>query len=111
MKRLALALFVVFSIPASDGLIAESQTRPQAKFSGACLKWLYAAEPVLQREKLDLDKYKVSVTEEDGSVTVGLTSADCPEGWHGRGSCGSSPGFVVVISKEDMHVIRSNYVR
>jgi len=55
-------------------------------------------------------KRLVSVTDEDGSVTVGLTSADCPDEWNGRGSCGSSLRFVVVISKEDMHVIRSNYV-
>lgn len=111
MKNLVFVCFVLLSILAFDGLIAGSQTQPRAKFSGTCLKWLYAAEPVFQREKLDLDKYTVSVTEEDGSVTVGLTSADCLEGWNGRGSCGSSPGFVVVISKEDMHVIRSNYVR
>jgi len=111
MKKLGFVRFVTLSILLFDGLIAGSQTQPRAKFSGACLKWLYAAEPMFQRERLDLDKYKVSVTEANGSVTVGLTSADCPEGWNGRGSCGSSPGFVVVISKEDMHVIRSNYIR
>ena len=103
MKKLVFVRFVMLSLLVFDGLIAGPQTQPRAKFSGACLKWLYAAEPVFQREKLNLDKYTVSVTEEDGSVTVGLTSADCPEGWNGRGN--------FVISKEDMHVIRSNYVR
>lgn len=63
----------------------------------------------VQRRKLDLDNYTVSVIEEDDSVAVSLTSPDAAKG--ARGSTGSYPGYEVEISKKDMTVVRSNYIR
>lgn len=80
-----------------------------AEFSGASLKWIHAAEPEFQRRSLDLDKYIVSVAERDDSVLVTLSAPDIVEGT--RGSSGSYPSFVVEISKKDLKVVRSNYVR
>jgi hypothetical protein len=115
MKRLvAWTLMVVpISILAWSGLMAQSNPRLLAKFPGASMKWVHVAEPEFQREKLDLDKYNLSVAEENDSVTVGLMSLDCVDAANSirRGSCGTHPGFVVVIRKNDMHVIRSYYVR
>ena len=68
-----------------------------------------AAEPEFQRRKLDLNKYTVSVIEERDSVAVVLKSLDAIEGV--RGSSGSYPGYEVEISKKDLKVVRSNYVR
>ena len=80
-----------------------------AEFPGTALKWIHAAEPVLQEKKLDLDKYTISLLEQGDSVTVILKSGDSVQG--ARGSTGKYPGFEVEISKKDLKVLRSNYVR
>jgi hypothetical protein len=59
--------------------------------------------------KLDLDKYIVSVVEQDDSVMVGLRSPDSVPG--ARGSTGRYPGYEVEINEKDLKVVRSNYVR
>jgi hypothetical protein len=111
MKRLVWTIVALVSVLGWNELMAQSGPLVVAKFPAASLKWIHVAEPVFQREKLDLDKYTVSVIDEDDSVTISLNSLDCVEGSSGRGSCGSYPGFVVTISKKVMRVIRSNYVR
>jgi len=80
-----------------------------AEFSGASLKWIHIAEPEYERKKLDLDRYIVVVSEQNDSVTVGLGSPDAVEG--ARGSTGKYPGYEVEISKKDLKVVRSNYIR
>jgi hypothetical protein len=91
-------------------LVAQSgPPKVVAEFSGAFLKWIHAAEPEFQRQKLDLNKYIVSVVEQRDSVTVGLSSVDSVQG--ARGSTGSHPGYEVEISKKDLKVLRSNYVK
>lgn len=80
-----------------------------AEFSGASLKWIHAAEPEFQQKKLDLDKYTVLVVEQGDSVTVILKSTDSVEG--ARGSTGKYPGYEVEISKENLKILLSNYVR
>jgi hypothetical protein len=110
LKRLTLAVMVVISVLGQSALLAQSgPPKVVAEFSGASLKWIHAAEPEFQQQKLNLDKYIVSVVEEHDSVTVGLRSYDAVEGT--RGSSGSYPGFEVEISKKDLKVVRSNYVR
>jgi len=81
----------------------------QAQFPGACLKWIYKAEPEFERRHLDLEHYTVSVLEQNDSVIVNLSSLDGHE--NGRGSTGSLPGYEVEISRKDSSVVRSNYVR
>jgi len=83
--------------------------RVLAEFPGTSLKWIHAAEPLLREKQFDLDKYTISLFEQDDSVTVILKSPDEAPG--GRGSTGTYPGFEVEISKKDMKVLRSNYIR
>jgi len=84
MKRLALAIMVVTPILGWRALVAQSHPpHVTAEFPGASLKWIHAAEPDFQREKLDLDKYTVSVVEENNSVTVSLSSLDSVPGARG----------------------------
>jgi hypothetical protein len=110
MKRLMTALVIVGSSLGFVALIAQS-TRPAviAEFRGASLKWIHIAQPEFEREKLDLDNYTVSVVEENHSVTVVLTALDAVKG--AFGSSGSHPGFEVEISKKDLKVVRSNFIR
>jgi hypothetical protein len=73
------------------------------------MKWIHIAEPVFQREKLNLDKYNVSVADEGDSVMVSLSSLDSVPG--ARGSTGTQPGYVVVINKKNLKVLHSYFVR
>lgn len=110
MKRFVWATVLVISIMGSRDLFAQS-TPPRviAEFAGASVKWIHAAEPEFRRRNLNLDKYIVSVVEEGDSVMVSLSAPDAVKGTFG--SSGSYPAFEVVISKKDLKVVRSNYVR
>jgi hypothetical protein len=110
MKRFVWAMIIVVSILGWSALMAQSNPpKVIAEFTGASLKWIHATEPEFERRKLDVDKYTVIVVEQNDSVTVGLKSSDAAEG--ARGSTGRYPGYEVEISKKDVKVIRSNYIR
>jgi hypothetical protein len=110
MRRFAWAMMLVGSSLGWTALTAQSNPpKVIAEFSGSSLKWMHAAEPEFERKRLDLDKYTVSVIEQNDTVTVSLTSSDSVAG--ARGSTGSYPGFEVEIRKKDLKVVRSNYIR
>jgi len=110
MKRFVCAAVLGISILGWRELLAQSKPpKVMAEFTGASLKWIHAAEPEFQRKKLDLDKYIVSVVEQEDSVMVGLRSFDSVEAT--RGSPESHPGYEVEIRKKDLKVVRSNYIR
>lgn len=110
MKRLKLAILVVASTLGWSASMAQSvPPKVTAEFPGASLEWVHIAEAEFQRKRLDVDKYTVSVVEESNSVTVSLSSLDSVPG--ARGSSGIYPGYVVEISKKDLKILRSNYVR
>ena len=100
---------MILSLGCSALMAQSNPTKVLAEFRGASLKWIHAAEPEFQRKKFDLDKYIVSVVEQDDSVMVLLRSSDSIKG--SFGSTGKYPAFEVEISKKDMKVLRSNYVR
>ena len=70
MRRFVWTVIVVVSILGWSALMAQSNPpKVMAEFTGASLNWIHAAEPEFQRKKLDLDKYTVSVVEQNDSVT------------------------------------------
>jgi hypothetical protein len=109
MKTLVWGTIAVLSLGWSVTMAQSNPPKVLAEFPGTSLKWIHAAEPVLQEKKIDLDKYTISLLEQADSVTVILKSGDSAPG--GRGSTGKDPGFEVEISKKDLKVLRSNYVR
>jgi hypothetical protein len=110
MKKVTLIILMVASILGWSALIAQSvPSKMTAELPGASLKWIHIAEAEFERKKLDVDKYTISVIEETNSVTVGLSSFDSVPGT--RGSSGTYPGYLVEISKKDLKILRSNYVR
>ena len=99
-------------ISAQGWYTSMAQSSPEkviAQFPGSTLKWIEAAEPEFRRRNLDVSIYIVAVVDHPDSVIVALSSPDRREG--ARGSVGKYPGYEVEISKKDMKVPRSNYVR
>ena len=76
---------------------------------GAALKWIHIAEREFDQQKLNVDKYRVTVFEEDDTVAVIFMGLKSPKSAHG--SVGPDPGFEVEIRKKDLKVLRANYVR
>jgi hypothetical protein len=110
MKTFVWATVLVISVLGRREVFAQSNPpREIADFAGVALKWIHVAEPELQRRHLNLDKYNVSVIEDEDSVTVSLLATDAVKGT--RGSSGSSPAYAVEISKKDMKIVRSYYQR
>ncbi len=110
MKRIAWTMMAVIALFGWNPLLGQSKVpKVIAEFDGASLKWIRAAEPEFQRRGLDLDKYTIIVAEQNDSVVVALKSRDSVQG--ARGSTGTHPGYEVEISKKDLRVVRSNYVR
>jgi hypothetical protein len=109
MKKIVWGVIAVLSVGWSLVMAQSNTPKMMAEFPGASLKWVRAAEPEFQQKKLDLDKYTVLVVEREDSVTVILKSTDSVEG--SRGSTGKYPGYEVEISKKDLKILRSNYVR
>jgi hypothetical protein len=105
-------MMVVIAITIFVGSYGMSQTdsaKVKVEFPGACLKWIHAAEPEFQRRHLDENNYIIYVHEKDDSVVITLGSPDEPKGV--RGSVGTYPGYEVEISKKDLKILRSNYIR
>jgi len=92
--------------------VARAQSGPPrelAKFPATALKWILIAEPEFEREKLDVDKYTLTVIEDADSVTVMLIGTDNPPG--ARGSSSRYPGYEVEIRKKDHKMISAHYIR
>jgi hypothetical protein len=90
--------------------MAQSNTeKVVAQLPGHSLKWIEAAVPEFRRRNIDVSNYIVSVVDHPDTVIVALSSPDRPEG--ARGSVEKYPGYEVEISKRDMKILRSNYVR
>jgi hypothetical protein len=108
-KILAISILLGSTLIGSAAMTQTGQLGVDAELPGKSLKWIHIAEQQFKREKLDLDKYTVTVFEEDEHVTVILTSFDAPK--RSRGSAGTYPAYEVEISKKTMKIIRANYTR
>lgn len=108
-KILAIAMLLGSTLIGSAAMTQTGQLGVDAELPGKSLKWIHIAEQQFKREKLDLDKYTVTVFEEEDSVAVILTSFDAPK--RSRGSAGTYPAYEVEISKKTLKIIRANYTR
>jgi hypothetical protein len=108
---LASAIIVIAITTLSAAMAKTSQLRIVAELPGSSLKWIHIAEGEFERKGLDLDKYTVLVVEEKSSVVVILRGLNAPRSARGKGNEGPDPGYAVEISKKDLKVVRSNYVR
>jgi len=110
MKNIVMATMLVIStLGRTGGAVQSSPLKVIAEFPASSLKWIRVAEPEIERQRLKLDKYTVTVIEEHDAVTVTVSGSDTVKG--ARGNASVYPGYVVVISKKDLKVVRSYYIR
>jgi hypothetical protein len=111
MAKVILYLMVVLSVARLGTVMVESTpSKVLAEFPGSSLKWIRVAEPVFIRESLDLDKYTIGVIDYGETVVVSVTILRNDVELR-RGHPPAPPGYEVEISKKDMKVVRSNYIR
>ena len=81
--------------------------------SGRSFRAIEVAAAELARSNLDISLYRITVTEEGTSVVVIFIDANATgeEKKRFRGSPGNIPAFEVELGRDDLRVIRSNFVR
>lgn len=109
MKQILIAAVAAAFLWGNFSMAQTNSEKMKVEFPGSCLKWIRAAEPEFQRRHLDESNYIIYVHEKDDSVVITLGSPDAPKGV--RGSVGTYPGYEVEISKKDLKILRSNYIR
>ena len=83
------------------------------EISGKSLIAIQAAIPEFMRTGLDISRYRVAVDENESHVVVTFIDADAPDDPRGhiRGNLSKLPAFIVELGRDDLHVIRSNFMR
>lgn len=104
------AIFLVVLLLATPVFMSAQPTYQIVEsISGKSLKIIEAALPEAVRKHLDVGKYKIVVMQSEQSYLVVFDDPNRPEGQ--RGSTSRMPGFEVEVRREDLQVIRSNFVR
>ena len=80
-----------------------------AKLSGLVLRCVFAAKKELEQKKIPLEKYDISILENQNSVMIVLKTPG--QAVTVRGDMGKFPGYEVEVRKIDLHIARSNYIR
>jgi hypothetical protein len=110
MRQLILATMMTMPVLGWGAAGAKSnQCTGGTQFPGTYLKWVKIAEPIFQKQHLNLENYNIAIFDDPESVTVLLMSTD--DTCEGRGSTGTRPDFEVKISKKDMRIVHYNYER
>ena len=110
MKKLLLvwSLLCVPLLSAAEDLQNKEET-----ISGWSFRVIQAAIPEFARNSLDVSRYRITVTETNSSFFVTFINVDVPSDLQRqfRGSPGKISAFEVELSRDDLRIIRSNFVR
>jgi hypothetical protein len=77
--------------------------------SGRHFRAVQATLPELERNKLDVADSRIVIWESGTSVFVVFGDPKAPEGQ--MGSSGQKPGFSVELARDDLRIIRSDFVK
>jgi AMMECR1 domain-containing protein len=97
-------LLSVLSTPAG------AKMKESASLLGKSVLYIKAALPEIERQKLDLNLYRVTVFEENNSVFVVLADKNASND-SVRGSPGKIPAFQVELDRDSMQILKSSFVR
>jgi hypothetical protein len=87
---------------------AKSQVMEES-ISATSFEAIQVAVAELERNKLDVADYRITVQQSDSSIVVLFGNLNSPKGQ--RGSSGPRPAFSVELSRAGLKVIRSQFVR
>jgi hypothetical protein len=90
------------AIMAQSPEMKTGQMKTVGEISGQNLRAIQAALPELERRKLDLSNYKITIVETASSIVILFADANEPPGQRG-----SATGLQVELDKKDLHLIRS----
>jgi hypothetical protein len=99
-------LFWTFSVGYA---MTHGQLRVIDTISGTSVLAIRAALPAIDRAKLKLSEYRVTVAEDDSSIYV--TCADPEADPKVDGSRDDKPTFTVELSRGDLRIVNSYYIR
>jgi hypothetical protein len=85
----------------------------EESISGVSYRVIQAAMSEFVRKNLDITRYRITVAGEGSSYLVTFIDASAPNdpSGHMRGNPGKIPAFSVELSRDDLRLIRSNFVR
>lgn len=85
----------------------------EESISGRSYPVIQTAIAELARYNLDVSRYRITVKETETSWFVTLIDADVPDDVRERfrGDPGKIPGFVVELERDNLRVVRSNFIR
>ncbi|MFZ1086571.1 MAG: hypothetical protein WAN35_16530 [Terracidiphilus sp.] len=108
-KLLSVAIIAIPMLSMCVAYAEKGRCNDATQIPGTYLKWIKIAEPVFQKNHLNLDNYNIVIYDEPDFITVLLRSTDAT--CEGFGSTGSHPDFEVQISKKDKKIMHFNYER
>ena len=108
---LSFICFVLVSI-AGASRSAESNSAHDS-ISGESFKIIQAAMADFERAGLSIAYYRVTVDNTDAMSIVTFVDVDASvdQQGHVRGNSGKRPSFVVELRRNDLQIVRSNFVR
>ena len=106
------ALLALFCFGPVGLLPAEIQAMEES-ISGRNYRAIQAAVVELARHNLDISRYRITVTETEASLIVTFIDASAPDDPRGqfRGNPGKIPAFSAELKRDNLQVIRSNFIR
>jgi hypothetical protein len=109
MRTALVACALVFWTSSVGYATTDGQLKVIDSISGRSVLAIRAALPEIDRVKLKLSEYRVTVAEDGSSIYV--TCSDPAKGPEVRGGGGRMLGFTVELSKDDLRIIKSYYSR
>jgi hypothetical protein len=82
--------------------------------SGRSYRAIQVAAVEFARHNLDISRYRIAVATgavAKTSIFVTFIDADAPDDPRFRGNPGKIPGFAVELNRDDLRVIRANFIR
>lgn len=107
MKKTLLTSLLAFSLQIA--LASQKLFQLVESISGKSFKIIQATLPEVAKNHFDLEKFKIVVMESESSYLVIFDDPKRAEGQ--RGNTSKLPSFEIELRKDDLQIVRSNFVR
>jgi hypothetical protein len=95
-----------------DGFAADSSKRNGRVDLWQSYRAIQIAAAEFARHDLDVSRYRITVIDNAAtSIIVIFVDVDAPDNPGIRGNPGKIPGFEVELARDNLHVVRSHFIR